>query len=104
MIDANVRNQRVVDWLREVYGSDPVPLRSYMEPREALVLMARSGKACTFDDLDYLSYPSKFRQAVEDRIREGRDPQGWEFWQAARLAFLEYGGGYKEGQQPPRNE
>lgn len=102
--ETDVRNERVMAYLRELYGGDPVPLRSYLEPKEALLLMARHGKQPLFEDMDFLHYPSKFRQAVEDGIRAGRDPSTWAFWHAARLAFLEYGGCYREGHEPPRNE
>jgi hypothetical protein len=102
-----IENQRVRDFLRDLHCGDPYPLRSYLEPKEAMVLWVQFMDAARVDimsDLDILSYPAKFRQAVEDGIRSGRDSMTWEFWHCVRLAFLEYGGCYRDGYQPPRNE
>jgi hypothetical protein len=100
---AEMRNQRVVEWLRKANNGDRVPPRSYLTNTEAQMLFVGHGPYTLFQDLNISGYACKFRQSVEDGIRAGTDPATWKFWHAARLRFLEYGGCYLEGHQPPRN-
>lgn len=104
MTDLEQRHQRVIDFLFRHYGEHPIPRRSYIEPKEAIVLMAMHGKTAVFADLDFMGYPSRFRNSIEASIRAGLDPSEWEFWHKARLAFLELGGAYQDGEQPAHSE
>ncbi len=96
------RNERVREFLHGLYGSEPQPLRCYLHQSEAQELTRKhlAGRS-VFSDMDITGYAGRHRQAVEDSIRSELDPKTWEFWHKARLAFLELGGCYAEGQQPP---
>ena len=101
------RNQRVMEYLRTLYGADPVPLRACLHNAEAAQLQSKFTQKFgghMFDDLDLSGYSCRWRSAVEDGIRAGSDPMTWQFWQAARLTFLELGGCYRDGMEPPKNE
>ena len=104
--NSNVRDQRVRDYISLLHSNQPLPLRSYLTNQEAqeMVGACPNGGHLLIADLDIRGYACKWRQAAEDQIRGGLVPSSWSFWHSARLAFLEYGGCYAEGQQPLRNE
>lgn len=96
------REQQVRDFLFGLYGADPQPLRTYLTRQEVFDLMSRcAGAKAVTSDLNLTGYGGKWRNAVEDQIRDGLDPATWDFWHRARTAFLEYGGEYQAGQEPP---
>jgi hypothetical protein len=87
------RNQRVRDFLRERYGKEPEPLRSYITNDEARELMRENRDVSVVcEDMAIKKYPGKFKQGVEDSIRRGLSPSTGEFWDKARTAYQEYGG------------
>jgi hypothetical protein len=91
------RDQRVRDFIRELHGKDPEPLRSYITREEAFGLMSRHPATVNLTkDLNLSGYSGKWKQAVEDSIRLGLKPGDFDFWDKARTAFLEYGGEFQK--------
>lgn len=89
------RHDRVRAFLVRLYGKEPEPKRSYLHSEDVNRIMLDAGYVClcATHDLQLRGYRGKWRQAVEDQIRDGR--LHWlnaEFWLNARLSFLEYGG------------
>ena len=102
---AELGHERVREFLRDLYGKEPEPLRSYLTNQEAMNLMGQCvGARLVTVDLNLSGYGCKWRNAVEDQIRSGLDPMTWDFWQRARTAFLEYGGEYKDSHRPPQKQ
>lgn len=90
-------NSRVVRFLRELYGSDPSPLRSYLTPCDVFLMMVKFSRPDATHGLDVTHYQGKWARAVEGQIRNGGDPSSVYFWEKARAAYEEYGGGMLPG-------
>jgi hypothetical protein len=95
------RHNRVRDYLLNLHGSAPQPLRSYLTNQEAKKLTADhyAGRQ-VFQDMNITGYSGKHRAAVEEAVRVGLSPENWDFWYKARLTYLELGGCYAKNMEP----
>ena len=101
MGDVQARDKRVAEFVEAKFGPQN-PKRSYITREEAEALMLAGPWKCVFNDLDIKGYHTRWKQSIEDSIREGLDCETWAFWISARQSFLEYGGCYKAGYEPKK--
>lgn len=92
------RFSQIEDFLFWLHSGHPSPRRSYLEWSESLnlTLLSTIGRA-VIADLAIGAYPGKWTRAVENSIKCGLKIENWDFWQSARLYYLELGGEYKDG-------
>ena len=91
-------DNRVRSLLVKLHGVEPKPLRCYLVYDEVDRLMLEGGYLClcSTHDLEIRGYQGKWRQAVEEQVRDGRlNHYNAEFWLNARRAFIELGGSTK---------